>query len=155
MEMTNSNSEILMVLPKKTIRKHAALGQGWEIDQDSCGLSVLVDQQPAAYAMWISADDFGTQRPSIRFDAFVQSNKLQLFEVLITRLAIAYDQIPGKYPLYIRLRADDLDLIAMASRMGFVPYFGSWSLKTSEESEETWKRITDSLRNAYPAGLVR
>lgn len=154
MEKMNSVSEILMVLPRKTIRRTPDLPSSWEIDQDACGLSVLIDCKPAAYAMWIYANDFGTQRPSIQFDAFCQEKKLQLFEALITRLALAYDQFPCKYPLYIRLGEQELDLIAMAHRMGFVPYFGQWSQKTSRQSEETWKNITDSLRKVYPHGLI-
>lgn len=104
---------------------------------------------------WKDEDDFGMDRPTILFDVHGcdPRTKQELFEAVVSRLAIAYDQIPGKYPLYIRLSEADLDLIAQASHLGFIPYFGKWAKKTPEQSEKSWQAITDSLRTRYPQGL--
>ncbi len=155
MEDRNLDNEILMILPRRTFFKASCLPGNWEVDQDPAGLSVLVDQQPAAYASWKDEDDFGTDRPAILFDVHGcdPRTKQELFEAVVSRLAIAYDQIPGKYPLYIRLSEADLDLIAQASHLGFIPYFGKWAKKTPEQSEKSWQAITDSLRTRYPQGL--
>ncbi|MBF0578399.1 hypothetical protein IM774_01045 [Erysipelotrichaceae bacterium RD49] len=155
MEDQYSQNEILMILPRRTFFKASDLPGNWEVDQDPAGLSVLVDQQPAGYASWKDEDDFGMDRPSILFDIHGCDlhTKLALFEAMISRLAIAYDQMPGKYPLYIRLSEKDLDLIAKASHLGFIPYFGKWANQTEEQSEKSWQIITDHLRNRYPSGL--
>lgn len=147
-------ADILMILPKRTILKAEPLENDWVLDQDPAGLSLFIHGKPAGYASWQNASDFGMHRPSVFFSCLEKgSRKLAVFEALVSRLAIAFDRIPGRYPLYIKLQSTDLDLIAKASRMGFIPYFGEWSQKTSEQSESCWKGITESLRHRYPEGL--
>lgn len=152
MENTNS-SDVLMILPRKTIHHPSALHEGWETDEDPVGLSILVDNQPAARACIENEGDFGLQRPALK----VQDGAAQdqdLFEAIVSRLAMVYDQLPMRYPLYIRFHSNQLELIAKASRMGFVPYFGQWEEKTFDQSEEDWTKVTDSLRKVFPQGLA-
>lgn len=146
----NIDNEVLMVLPKKTIYTAYKLAENWTCDQDSSHFTIFMAGVPIAMAYWQEADDFGMIRPAIVFDAQREDLRAELFTALMTRMALAYDEIPSKYPLYIRLFESDLELIAQASRMGFVPYFGQWKQKSADESEEDWKRITESLRQAYP-----
>lgn len=148
------NTEILMILPRRTIHQAGPLMDTWMVDKDSAGLSLFIDGVPAGYADWQEASDFDMERPAIEFFYQEGSQKLDIFEALISRLAIAFDRIPGRYPLYIKLKSTELDLIAKASRMGFVPYFGCWHGKTSDQSEFSWKMITDHLRQRYPEGLT-
>lgn len=145
------NNEILMILPRRTVYSAGKLPKNWELDQDATGLSISVDEEPTAYAFWKDAEDFGVSRPAIKFYTRSKELKSELFKALMKRLALAYDGMPSKYPLYIRLHEDDLELIAEASRIGFVPYFGTWKKKSAEQSENSWKKITDLLRIAYPA----
>lgn len=146
-------NDILMILPRRTILKAEPLKDTWSLDKDSAGLSLYIDSVPVGYACWQSALDFGIERPAITFACSDEENKLAAFEALVSRIAIAFDQMPGRYPLYIRLHSSQLDLIAKASQMGLQPYFGRWSMMDGEESEHSWQLITDSLRQSYPNGL--
>lgn len=147
----NINNEVLMVLPRKTVYTASKLAENWVLNQDSAHFSISLEGSLIATAYWQEADDFGMNRPAIVFEGQSDALRADLFTALMTRMALAYDEIPSKYPLYIRLFESDLELIAQASRMGFVPYFGEWKKKTALESEEDWKRITEALRQAYPA----
>lgn len=147
------NTEILMILPRRTILKAEPLPETWSLDTDPAGLSLYMNGRPVGYAFWKEASDFGMKRPAIGFTCSDEAHRLDIFEALVSRLAVAFDRIPGRYPLYIRLSSQNLDLIAKAGRMGFVPYFGCWSRKTSEQSESAWEMITERLRQRYPQGL--
>ncbi len=151
--MENPNStDVLMILPRKTIHHPSRLKAGWETDKDPVGLSILIDRKPAARASIEYAREFGQVRPVLRlFEGAIMNQ--DLFEALASRLAILYDRLPMRYPLYIRFHCDQLELIAKASRMGFVPYFGQWEEKTSDQSEKDWTKVTASLRKIYPQGL--
>lgn len=145
-------TDILMILPRKTVRSEQPVPQGWEVDQDASGISLTIDDQPSFIASWREAGDFGMNRPAIRFQSLDGKLKPRAFEVLVSRLAKAYDQMPSRYPLYIRLHSKELPLIAAASRLGFIPYFGNWKEQSAAQSESAWNIITENLREAFPEG---
>lgn len=143
-------NDVLMVLPRKTVYTAYKLVDQWVLDQDCSRFSISMGGRVIATSYWQEADDFGMVRPAIIFDAQNDEHRAELFTALMTRIALAYDEVPSKYPLYIRLSQSDLELIAQASRIGFVPYFGQWKERSAAESEEDWKSITEALRIAYP-----
>lgn len=151
MEDKKINHEVLMVLPRRTVYSKSSLAENWIDQQDSTDFSIMLEGEKIASAKWVDANDFGMLRPAIDFSCENDELRADLFVALMTRMALVYDQTPSKYPLYMRLDEADLELIAQASRIGFVPYFGEWQQRSADESEEDWKRITEALRKAYPA----
>lgn len=148
MDMKN----VLMVLPKRAIGRPSEMDPKWDLDKDSSGISVFEQENLLARAVWETEDDFGFDRPAIQMTVLNQELELDLFEALVSRLALAYESMPSRYPLYIRVPKDHLMLIAKASRMGFVPYFGEWKESSSHHSQNTWEEITHALRTMYPQG---
>lgn len=150
MSKPQTTQDVLMILPRKRIHRVHDLPETWELDKEPSGISLFIDRKPAGYASWMPADDFGTVRPVISFSS-TDTNQLQLiFKVLVGRLAVAFDLIPSCNPLYIRLNKSQVDLIAEASRMGFIPYFGKWKESDEDHSVSSWEEITEDLRRTYP-----
>ncbi|WP_304684013.1 hypothetical protein [Ileibacterium valens] len=146
-----NNQDILMVLPKNTIHTPNEMSQDWEIDKDSGGITIYTKNKLLGYADWRNRKDFGFSRPAINIQLLDSEQEMNVFEALISRLATAYEMMPSRYPLYIRLPQQHTSLIAQAARMGFIPYFGEWKESSKENSENDWKKITEQLRHDFPA----
>lgn len=149
----NQEKDILMILPRRTILKGVNLPENWHVKEEEI-LSLYQEENCLAQAFCTLAFDFeGIERSILVFEPLLEEKKLKAFEILASRLALLFDQTPGRYPLYIKLKENDLSLIAKASQMGFIPYFGAWKQSSSQESEELWNQITKALRQTYPQGL--
>lgn len=139
------NKDVLMVLPKKTILVPSALKSMWDVDKDPQGVTIFNASRPLSHANWENSDDFGNLRPCIVLELPEEAD-MDLFDAMVSRLAVAYESLPERYPLYIRIDSSNLELIAHASRIGFVPYFGNWKEKNADESAADWETITQALR---------
>lgn len=135
-----------MVLPKRTIQMPSELKHSWDVDNDPDGITIFNAHQPVCHANWQDSDEFGMDRPAITL-ILPDEEDLDLFDAMVSRLAIAYENLPERYPLYIRLHKTSLDLIAHASRLGFIPYFGEWKESNENHSAAVWEEITNALRN--------
>ncbi len=149
------NQDILMVLPKNTIHSPNEMSQDWEVDKDGAGITIYTKDRLLGHADWRNRKDFGFSRPAIDIKLIDKEQEMKVFEALVSRLASAYEMMPSRYPLYIRLPQKHTSLIAKAARMGFIPYFGEWKESTRENSENDWKRITEQLRQDFPSHEVQ
>lgn len=147
--------DILMILPRRTIVRRLNFENSFRLESPQEGKVIaFLEEEPVGQATWQDAFDFeGILRPVLAFECQKKEYELDLFEELISKLALDFDAIPGRYPLYIKLKETDLPYIAKASRMGFVPYFGAWIQSSAQESEAAWQNITEALRQAYPQGF--
>ncbi|MCF0245408.1 MAG: hypothetical protein HUJ55_01120 [Ileibacterium sp.] len=148
-----NKTDVLMVLPKRIISAPAKLLDHWEMDLDSNGITIYTQNELLGHAMVVNGSEFGMERPSLKVAIHHDDDELHLFEAMISRLAVVYEQVPSRYPLYIRLSSKELRRIAKASRMGFIPYFGEWKESSRKGSEASWEEITGELRKAFPKGL--
>lgn len=149
----NTPKEVLMILPRRTIFQKSTLPENWHLKQEEA-LSLYQNEVCLAKAFYSFAFDFeGLERPILIFEPYVEEEKIKAFEILASHLAIAFDQIPGRYSLYMKIKNDELSFIAKASQMGFTPYLGTWKQSSNEESEEAWNQITEALRQVYPNGF--
>ncbi len=149
----NSEKEILMILPRRTILRMPSSSFRFEALEKS-KIKAYLEEIQVGQGCWQEAFDFeGVGRPTLIWEIRQTENELEIFEGLISHLALAFDQIPGRYPLYLKLQATNLPYIAKASRMGFIPYFGQWKQSSAQESEMIWQDITDALRKTYPNGF--
>lgn len=139
-----------MVLPKKVIRQPSALKPDWELDKDPEGITIYETKKPVGHMNWQDSDEFGMERPAITL-LLSDKEDPDLFDAMVSRLAIAYENLPERYPLYIRIPKTNLPLIAHAHRLGFIPYFGTWKESDADHSVADWEEITEALREAYPA----
>ncbi|UNT92709.1 hypothetical protein [Allobaculum sp. Allo2] len=115
-----------MVLPKRVIHQESPLPDDWNVDWIDQSAILKNGEEIIAEARLTDADDFGFLRPAICFEmSGEKEDVMKAFESLISRLALDYEKTPSRNPLYIKLSAQDLELIAKASRMGFISYFGS------------------------------
>ena len=147
--------DILMILPRRTIVRSPSFENSFRLEMPQEGKVIaFLEEELVGQATWQDAFDFeGIERPMLVFECTKKEYELDLFEGLISQLALDFDAIPGRYPLYIKLKETDLPYIAKASRMGFVPYFGAWIQSSAQESEVIWQNITEALRQAYPQGF--
>ncbi len=147
--------DILMILPRRTILRKPNFENSFCLETPQEGKVIaFMNEAQVGQAQWQEAFDFeGIVRPALVFECTKKEYEFDLFESLISQLALDFDAIPGRYPLYIKLKETNLPYIAKASRMGFVPYFGKWVQSNAQESEATWQNITEALRKAYPQGL--
>lgn len=143
-----------MILPKRTIRRLKKLPGNWEVDQDPAGVSLFIDHKSTALAYYSDEGDFGNKRPAIHFVCEEGREAGRIFELLVSRLCLGFENTPSRNPLYIRLSDEQTDLIAAASRMGFLPYFGDWKESNATQSVQSWASITESLRTCYPDGYA-
>lgn len=144
------NQDILMVLPKHTIQHPSEMSRDWEVDKDGAGITIYTRDRLLGHADWREARDFGFKRPAIKLTLPSAEDEMAVFTSLVSRLVMAYEMMPSRYPLYIRLPKEHTSLIAAAARLGFVPYFGEWSESSRDQSEKTWEGITDNLRKEFP-----
>lgn len=162
--------EVLMVLPRRTIHGKSPINK-----QDS--ILIKTEQRPdtvkfkifdagiqVGEAWIIDSDEFGMQRPRLKLllsksladqpekmpDSAYQ---LTLISALLFEAGKEFDKTPGRYPLYIRASGDELGMIAAASRLGFIPYFGEWNESTAKQSEWSWQTVTELLRKQFPEGI--
>lgn len=70
-----------------------------------------------------------------------------LSKALITRLAVKYDGMKGKYPLYLSTQPGSWAAIMLYSRLGFTPYLGAFEGHTEEQSCADWEYTTEILKN--------
>lgn len=147
--------DILMILPRRTIVRRPCFENSFRLERPQKGKVIaFLEEEKIGQALWEDAFDFeGLVRPILIFECAKKEYELDLFEGLISTLALDFDAIPGRYPLYIKLKETNLPYIAKASRMGFVPYFGAWLQSSAQDSEATWQNITEALRQAYPQGF--
>lgn len=153
MTRRKNEQDVLMILPKKTIHAPAKLPDAWTLDQDPGGLSLFIDRMPVALAGFWDESDFGNSRPAIHFTCQESSLAAKIFELLVSRLSFVYERTPSRNPLYIRFSQEQTDLIAAASRMGFIPYFGEWTLSNADHSVACWQSVTERLKQRYPNGF--
>ena len=145
------DQEVLMVLPKRVIHQESPLPDDWNVDWIDQSAILKNGEEIIAEARLTDADDFGFRRPAICFEmSGEKEDVMKAFESLISRLALDYEKTPSRNPLYIKLSAQDLELIAKASRMGFISYFGEWKQADPDESEALWIQITEDLRRRFP-----
>lgn len=147
--------DVLMILPRRTIIRRPSFENSFRFETLQEGkVTAFLKEEQVGQATWEDAFDFeGIVRPVVIFECTKKEYELELFEGLISKLALDFDTIPGRYPLYIKLKETNLPHIAKASRMGFVPYFGAWIQSSAQESETTWQTITEALRQSYPQGF--
>lgn len=144
--------DVLMVLPRRSIYRVRPLPAGWTVDQDPQGITLYVDRKPAAHARLCKREDFGQNRLALSFSCMDSELSGPAFEVLVSRLALAFDEVPSRYPLYVRFGSSEHVQIITASHMGFIPYLGEWNERTADDSESDWEMITEDLRRVYPNG---
>lgn len=70
-----------------------------------------------------------------------------LSRALITRLAMKYDQMPSRYPLYLSTQSESWGAIMLYSRLGFTPYLGEYEDHTEAQSVEDWEFVTEILKS--------
>lgn len=145
--------DVLMILPRKTIREEFSLPSGVRDRIEDKIIILENDKGILAKGCLSQRDDFGIDRQAAVFAIYEENLdggdllvKQQLIQCILSRLALSYEEIAGKYPLYIRLNSHDLFEIAACSRMGFIPYFGKWEESLPRQGEKTWERITKALR---------
>jgi hypothetical protein len=145
--------EVLLVLPNKTIR---CLPKGADALQvETNDQTATVTEGEAVYKAGIETDSsFGMERKALAFSKLPQTLAELPLETLIASLALKYDKEANRYPLYVKVMADELDLIAILTRMGFVPFWGEWKGHTAAQSEAQWEEITEKLREKYPDGFT-
>ena len=65
---------------------------------------------------------------------------------VITALALEYETLAGKYPLYLSTQSQSYGAIKLYSRLGFEPYMGAYEGHSQEQSQQDWQAVTDVLR---------
>ncbi len=150
-----SEKNILMILPRRTILRRPSFERDFRFEVFKEGMvQAFLEEDQIGQAWWEDALDFeGIVRPVLVFTCQKKEYEFEVFEGLISHLALTFDGIPGRYPLYIKFKETNLPYIAKASRMGFIPYFGEWIESSAKESEAKWQEITEALRQAYPQGF--
>ena len=57
-----------------------------------------------------------------------------------------YDEMPGKYPLYLVTQSQSYGAIALYARLGFTPYLGATDHEDADHTQEAWEKVTRILR---------
>lgn len=179
---------VLMVLPKKTIRKEVklhedyhyvlydkSLNEAWCKVQYEAGLfdSISEARQKLASMLEEDADffaqnflfvadktgeivasaglwfghDFDVSRLRIHFVAVKEkAQHKKIAQSMLTKLCMKYDEMPGKYPLYLVTQSQSYGAIALYARLGFTPYLGATDHEDADHAQEAWEKVTQILR---------
>lgn len=134
--------EVLMVLPKKTV-KNVEEPADIEIEVKTEIVNVYADGKQIGKASIEKRKDYGIVRDALVFD---KEGDRAFLPFMASVLGKQYELKRTRYPLYIKLDSEDLEAIALLSRIGFIPYFGEWNEASASQSEEVWTEITEALR---------
>lgn len=154
------NSDVIMVMPRNAFPYTPVMEDELALEAEENIWYVLNNSEKMLSLSLMDADDYGMKRKALHADwseAGKQASldkRQKMLEAALAAAGAFYRQTPGKYPLYIRLSAQDLDMIAMLSRLKLIPYFGQWSHASQEQSEADWQVITEALRAASEAGVL-
>ncbi|MDO4466724.1 MAG: GNAT family N-acetyltransferase [Bacillota bacterium] len=92
-------------------------------------------------------DHFGMKRLRLgKLAVLLENQREGLATAMITKLCLAYDSVPGKYPLYVSLNAQQHEAIKVFAKLQFTPYFGFYNGHTDKQSEENWTIVTKVLK---------
>lgn len=133
----------LMVLPRGRHPKISSDRRAY-LSGEQGHLSFQNDQNFAS-ALLKEGDHF--QKGRLFLDEISWSDPDAL-ETLLVYAQEEYLKNPSKFPLYLCVNKESLDLIRMADHAGFTPYFGEWKESSEEQSQALWSELTDLLRNA-------
>ena len=93
-------------------------------------------------------NDFDDNRLRVHYVAVSQSAQHQkIAQAMLTKLCMMYDQIPGKYPLYLATQSQSYGAIKLYSRLGFTPYLGAYKGCSEQKNKQAWQSVTEVLRN--------
>ena len=176
---------VLMVMPRKTVRKEIPLNTKYQFDDTLkeawCKLQLevgLFDSLAQAKEKWESmlkedraffvqnflfvADqqgelvasaglwpghDFEEKRLRVHFVAVKETAQHQkIAQSMLTKLCMKYDEMPGKYPLYLVTQSQSYGAIALYARLGFTPYLGATDHEDADHAQEAWEKVTQILR---------
>lgn len=92
-------------------------------------------------------EHFGMKRLRLGMLAVLLENQREgLASAMITKLCVQYDSVPGKYPLYISINAQQHEAIKAFAKLQFTPYLGFYEGHTDKQSEADWTVITQILK---------
>lgn len=154
------SSDVIMVMPRNAFPYAPDLEDELTLVEEENIWHVLHKEEKMLSLSLMDSDDYGMKRKAMYADwseAGKQAsleNRQKMLEAALAAAGAFYRQTPGKYPLYIRLSAQNLEMIAMLSRLKLIPYFGQWSQASQEQSEADWQLITEALRAASEAGVL-
>ncbi len=100
----------------------------------------------ASAGLW-PGRDFDEPRLRIHYvatDPSFQHNGLA--RSMLTKLAVKYDTLKTKYPLYLATQAQSYGAIRLYASIGFTPYLGAYNGHTQEQSGQDWEETTKILR---------
>ena len=179
---------VLMVMPRKTVRKEIPLNTKYQyvkfddtLKEAWCKLQLevgLFDSLAQAKEKWESmlkedraffvqnflfvADqqgelvasaglwpghDFEEKRLRVHFVAVKETAQHQkIAQSMLTKLCMKYDEMPGKYPLYLVTQSQSYGAIALYARLGFTPYLGATDHEDADHAQEAWEKVTQILR---------
>ena len=153
--------DILMVMPRTAFPYAPDLQEALQLENpDEDSWIIMEEKEPQVTLSLVEAEDYGITRKALSAEWTEAgkkqplSKRQQMLHAALAKAAARYRETPGKYPLYIRLSAQDLEMIAMLSRLRLIPYFGEWSMADQARSEADWQIVTDALREASTAGLL-
>jgi len=179
---------VLMVMPRKTVRKEIPLNTKYQyvkfddtLKEAWCKLQLEVglfdylaqakekwesmlkedraffvqnflfvaDQQGelvASAGLW-PGHDFEEKRLRVHFVAVKETAQHQkIAQSMLTKLCMKYDEMPGKYPLYLVTQSQSYGAIALYARLGFTPYLGATDHEDADHAQEAWEKVTQILR---------
>ena len=109
----------------------------------------VADQQGelvASAGLW-PGHDFEEKRLRVHFVAVKETAQHQkIAQSMLTRLCMKYDEMPGKYPLYLVTQSQSYGAIALYARLGFTPYLGATDHEDADHTQEAWEKVTRILR---------
>lgn len=109
----------------------------------------VADQQGelvASAGLW-PGHDFEEKRLRVHFVAVKETAQHQkIAQSMLTKLCMKYDEMPGKYPLYLVTQSQSYGAIALYARLGFTPYLGATDHEDADHAQEAWEKVTQILR---------
>ena len=109
----------------------------------------VADQQGelvASAGLW-PGNDFEEKRLRVHFVAVKETAQHQkIAQSMLTKLCMKYDEMPGKYPLYLVTQSQSYGAIALYARLGFTPYLGATDHEDADHAQEAWEKVTQILR---------
>lgn len=100
----------------------------------------------ASAGLWYG-NDFEQDRLRIHYVAVSQNAQHQkIAQSMLTKLCMIYDQIPGKYPLYLATQSQSYGAIKLYARLGFTPYLGAYKGSSEQKSKLAWESVTNILK---------
>lgn len=119
--------------------------------EDHFILVLKEEQVVASCGLWYGKD-FDAKRLRLHYVATKPAHQGKgIAKAMITKMAMLYDSIPGKYPLYLVTQSQSYMAIALYARLGFLPYFGEYKGHSAKQSQEDWERVTEILKEKVPA----